>query len=135
LLDANLFQATDGVGDRMLMTIGGQWIAYAHLLGSNGEGRNSGLDEILYCDAARSLKRMGYRRFILGGGLTDSPDDTLLAFKSGFSDIKIFTGSYTRIFRPEDYAMLSDMKRAQEFAEIGRESLSTFFPAYRRETA
>ena len=135
LLGAQLFYASDGVGVRLLMVIGDYFTAYAHLLASNGESRNGGLDEILYSDAARSLKRAGYRRFHLGGGLTDDPHDSLLAFKEGFSNQKILTGTYTRIYRPDDYTLLSDMKRTMEFAALGRESLSSFFPTYRRENA
>ena len=65
-LAARVFYASDSNGGaRMLMVIGGYGTAYAHFLGWNGGSPRAGLDEALYCHAAKILKWDGYQRFHL----------------------------------------------------------------------
>lgn len=134
-LGARLFCATDGDGWRMLMVIGGYGTAYAHLLASNGESMRSGLDEKLYFDTAMMLRADGYKLFHLGGGLSQDESDTLLAFKRGLCQLEVTTFCYRQVFDEGKYKRLMTEKVGREFAEHGRESISPFFPAYRREFA
>lgn len=117
---------------RSLLVIGNGKTAYAHFLGSDGEGD---FDPILYFDTARYLAKQGYDRFHLGGGLTEREDDPLFFFKSGFSKARYRVGSYRRIFQPNVYATLEGDKARREVETFGRESTATWFPAYRREFA
>lgn len=120
-------------GHRALLTIGASETAYAHLLGSDGERRDDEMDALLYFQTALALRSSGYKRFHLGGGLTNNLDDSLLAFKSGFSDLRYQVGCYERIYDMAAYGVLTEQKIAAEISERGRMSKSNWFPAYRRE--
>lgn len=121
-----------GDGERTLLTIGkGPW-AYAHLLGSDGKRPNDGLDHMLYARAAEEMARAGFRYFHLGGGLTGSDGDPLLAFKAGFSPLRRTVLRYGKIFDQEAYDRLLAAKVVQELAEHGRESTAKWFPEYER---
>jgi hypothetical protein len=122
-------------GHRALLTIGRGENAYAHFLGSDGERREDELDTLLYFQAAFALKNSGYRRFHLGGGLTSNLDDSLLAFKCGFSDLRYMAGNYAAIYDQRAYSELEQSCRADEIANHGRASTTNWFPAYRREFA
>ena len=133
-LNAKLFYVTnDEGGARILMVVGAYGTAYAHFLGSNGLSMQGGLDELLYCEAARWLREHDYEYFHLGGGLTDAPDDPLLFFKSGFSPTRHKVASYSRVYNDHAYQKLTGQKMAEEYSHNGRVSTSVFFPAYRRE--
>jgi hypothetical protein len=136
-LGTYLYYATNDLGGaRMLMVIAGEnRIAYAQFLGSNGGAPRSGLDETLYWFAAEDLRRKGYVHFHLGGGRTSDPNDSLLFFKSGFSDLRHPLFSYKRIFDCDEYRTLEILKTAEEVETHGRASTSKFFPTYRREFA
>lgn len=108
-------------GHRALLVIGCKPTAYAHFLGSDGKCVRDGLDEFLYFSVARDLARQGFERFHLGGGLTEREDDSLLAFKSGFSETRYSVGTYRRIFMPDAYEQLT-LDRAPD---------ANWFPAYR----
>jgi hypothetical protein len=134
-IDARLFHIAAGAGERMLMTVGAYGTAYAHLLASNGEATNIGIDEMLYVDAAKILRDDGYIRFHLGGGMSSAQDDPLLAFKSGFAEPTHKLFAYRRIFFPSIYEELCRRKRRDEIEQHGHIFNSGFFPLYRREAA
>jgi lipid II:glycine glycyltransferase (peptidoglycan interpeptide bridge formation enzyme) len=134
-IDARLFHVAAGGGERMLMTVGAFGTAYAHLLASNGEATGLGLDEMLYCEAAKMLANDGYQYFHLGGGRSSSYDDSLLLFKSGFAHPTHKLFEYRRVFFPSIYDELYRRKRQDEIDKYGQEIPSSFFPAYRREAA
>ena len=69
----------------------------------------------------------------LGGGTTRLAGDSLLAFKSGFSNIRVPLFGYSRVFDAATYAILTSERAAVEIAKFGRESNQHWFPAYRRE--
>ena len=119
---------------RALLTVGHGSTAYAHFLGSNGADLHEGLDELLYYNAAQVLAEK-YDRFHLGGGLTESVNDSLLFFKRGFSDRLYRVGTYSRVFMPDVYENLIEVKKWEERKEFGRESTQPWFPQYRREFA
>lgn len=131
-IDARLFFIDKD--SRALLTVGHGRTVYAHFLGSNGKAQGNGLDELLYYNAARQLSEK-YDRFHLGGGLTTDPGDSLLFFKRGFSDRLYRVGTYSRVFMPEAYSCLVEIKRSHELKQHGRESEQRWFPAYRREFA
>lgn len=135
-LGARLFMTSDIVAERpvarILMVIGGYGTAYAHFLGSDGQCRDAGLDELLYFDVAQKLAAEGYMRFHLGGGLSSDDNDPLLAFKRGFGGMTIDLQCCRRIFDADGYAVLAGRKQAAEINEHGRASVSGFFPEYRR---
>lgn len=123
---------SESVGQRALLTVGiGDW-AYAHFLGSDGDGQRCGLDETIYFRAAQSLAREGFKWLHLGGGLTDNPDDSLLAFKLGLGGVYDGAQRYGVIFDEARYATLVSEKAAAEIAERGRVSIAKWFPGYAR---
>src|SRR5262249_9679449 len=124
----------NGRRERALMVTHWGDAAYAQFLASTGENTDQGLDDFLYFETACFLK-MNFccKRFVLGGGLTAAPDDSLLRFKLGFSSERAPLRSYFRLGNEDGYKQLSDRKRQAEIAEHGRESASTFLPVYRRE--
>lgn len=131
---ARLFCTIGREGMRMLMTLEYDGTAYAHLLASNGLEQHAGLDDLLYFETARRLSGKNLQLH-LGGGATDDPADTLLSYKSTFSERREQSMAYTRIFDGQAYKALCDAKARLEFNEYGRESTAAFFPAYRREWA
>ena len=134
-LAARVFYASDSNGGvRMLMVIGGYGTAYAHFLGSNGESPRAGLDEALYCHAAKIFKWDGYQRFHLGGGTTRDDFDPLLAFKADFAMASqvVQLHPHLRRTRLSRIGRAQGGRRNQATRSSGR---SDFFPVYRREVA
>ena len=132
-LGAELFKAYGrDDGTRMLMVMSRGDTAYAHLLGSDGNGMRDGLDEFLYVGAAERLALRGLKYFHIGGGLSGDPTDQLLFFKSGFARPKHWLCSYRRIFDEAVYDDLAHKKKVDEMKVLGRVLDTDFFPAYRR---
>lgn len=129
----HIFTANLVGAHRALLVLHWGGTAYAVFLGSNGKHPDLGLDDLLYFDAALELRTCGVHRFVLGGGLTSSPDDTLLAFKSGLGKIRAPLRSYFRVGNESAYNGLAQATRDNEIAQHGRESTSTFLPIYRRD--
>jgi hypothetical protein len=123
----------NGILQRSLLTVGTNGTAYAHFLGSDGESRREGLDDYLYFEAARDLRSHGFKRFHLGGDAeTTAPTNSLLQFKSGFSDKRLTAKRYGRIFDASGYDSLCNRMAMHEHEQHGRESTAQFFPMYRR---
>ena len=106
--------------------------AYYHFAGTRAEHADSGVNNLLVWHSAMSVKKAGYQRLHLGGGVTRSPDDTLLRFKSGFSKDGVPLYSYFTVRHAAAYNQLCERKRAFERATAGAESESDFMPLYRR---
>lgn len=126
---------TDGGWHRALLTIGLGETAYAHFLGSDDESRGDGLDDFMYFKVACELRDMGFKRFHLGGDgphVEGAQTNSLLFFKSGFSDVLLVARRYGRIFDATAYESLCNRKAMEEQEQHGRESTAEFFPAYRR---
>lgn len=100
-------------------------VGYLNSLGSNAD-RAERLDDAAYFEAARFLRGKGVRWFNLGGGRSNAPDDSLLAYKAAFSEGRSLVRVVTRILDREAYATLS--------AAAG-DPKTDFFPAYRAEEA
>lgn len=106
--------------------------AHAHLSSSDAEYLNLAPYNLLFYEAALWAKREGFKYFILGGGTTSNPDDTLLRFKKRFSKeyFNFYIGK--KIHNPEIYELLST-KRLQYEKEKHITSVDeSFFPLYRR---
>ena len=56
-----------------------------HLAGSLPEFRQYRPNNLLFHEAARRARQLGYTRLHLGGGRTTAPDDELLRFKASFN--------------------------------------------------
>jgi hypothetical protein len=119
-------------GARVLLVIGVGENAYAHFLGSDGAAKRGGLDDLLYVDTALYLKRLGFKRFHLGGGLSDARDDTLLAYKASFGGRRLIARRLHRILNPAVYRKLELKTFEGEQRNHGRLSNSKWFPIYRR---
>lgn len=72
-----------------------QTVYYAYA-GSFGRHPKAGAGTLLVVEAARLARAWGYRCLHLGGGTTVSQDDPLLAFKAGFSSLKMPVYRYER---------------------------------------
>lgn len=82
---------TDGVGVSLLV-LHGYGKAYAHFFG--GQGSN----DLLYYESMKYCRDVGCKTYFLGGGTTPSPEDSLLAYKSGFSTKRVPVYFYKRQF-------------------------------------
>lgn len=68
-------------------------VAYYHFAATYGKHPNLGVNHMLLSTACEVMKNKGFKYLYLGGGLTNSSDDSLLIFKSGFSKkrLPVFT--------------------------------------------
>ena len=107
--------------------------AYYHFAGTRAAEGSLGINNHLVWQAALWSKERGFRRLHLGGGVTRNPDDTLLRFKSGFSDCRLPLYTYFSVHDEVTYRELCDRKRAYERSILGAEVDSDFFPLYRRK--
>lgn len=129
------FVKLNGGVERALLTLRDARTAYAHFLGSTGENRDCGLDDLMYASAAQEFFKLGCQFFHLGGGTTASPSDSLLAYKCSFSDMRLPVKTLRRIFDRDQYEHLCEVKRKLEIDRYGGALMTDFFPLYRREAA
>ncbi len=106
--------------------------AYYHFGGTRNAHPELRANNLLMFETARWAQAAGCTRYHLGGGVTREGDDTLLRFKSSFSDRRATLYTYARVLDAAVYDALCERKRAFERASCGRESASDFFPLYRR---
>ncbi len=74
-----------------LLVLHGYGKAYAHFLGGEGNDR-------LYYESMKHCRDVGCKTYFLGGGTTSDADDSLLAYKSGFSQVRVPVYFYRRNF-------------------------------------
>jgi Acetyltransferase (GNAT) domain len=106
--------------------------AYYHFAGTYAKHPALGVNNLMVYETAIWARSAGYTRFHLGGGVTGNNDDSLLRFKSGFSDLRAPLYTYFCIRDKAVYDRLCERKRAYELATTGAESQSDFVPIYRR---
>jgi len=106
--------------------------AYYHFAGTRAKHPALGVNNLMVHEVAMWARAAGYMRLHLGGGVTDSEDDSLLRFKSGFSDLRAPLYTYFCVRDRAAYDELCARKRAHEVATAGAESASGFVPIYRR---
>ncbi len=91
----------------MLVLIGTTY-AYCHLTGTDREFMSTGVNNLLHHELILWCKEKGYSRLLIGGGRSNSDDDSLLRYKKNFSDklSSFYVGEY--IFNPEIYNQLCE---------------------------
>lgn len=107
--------------------------AYYHLAGNALRNIHVGANDLLIHDMVMWAKAAGFRWLHLGGGASSSPDDSVLFYKAGFSDLRRPAMSYFRVFDPSAYKMLCAAKAEEEIDATGAEFTTSFEPMYRRE--
>lgn len=75
-----------------------------HLSGSDVEYLNLSPNNFMLWEAARSLKKLGVKKFHLGGGSNSDPNNSLLDFKSRFSKNRIEFKIGKTVFDNEIYS-------------------------------
>ena len=74
----------------------------------------------------------GCKRVYLGGGATNTPDDGILRFKSGFSKNAAMLHHSYRVLSARHYQYLTDAKIASERLQGAVSAQPDYFPLYRR---
>lgn len=105
---------------------------YYHFAGSDEKYFEYCANNLLLYEATLWAFHNGYKWMHLGGGVSDSKEDNLYIFKSGFSDKTATLYTYCRIHNKETYDELCDFKKKYEKESFGEEIKSDFFPLYRR---
>lgn len=106
--------------------------AYYHFGGSEDRFYEFRPNNVLMYEVALWAKRQGYLRYHLGGGVSSAIDDSLLRYKSGFSDRRASLYTYSRIHHKATYDYLCELKKNHETATNGALRTSDYFPLYRR---
>lgn len=71
--------------------------AYAHFLG-RADNLTSGALDLLYYESMKYCRDVGCQTYFLGGGTTSVLNDPLLAYKAGFSSVRVPVYGYSRTF-------------------------------------
>ncbi|MGD8239947.1 MAG: GNAT family N-acetyltransferase [Armatimonadota bacterium] len=108
-----------------------QWGPYAHYhFGCTAaEALSSGTMHAVLHELARRAAAGGCRLLHLGGGT--APDDGLFRFKAGFSPERRPFCTYQRVFMPDRYEHLCEL-RSEYLGTDGADADPSFFPAYRQ---
>lgn len=64
-------------------------VAYYHFAGSYNTYPTLGINHMMVLAACEFVKSINMSKLYLGGGVTDSEDDSLMIFKSGFSKLRL----------------------------------------------
>jgi len=91
-----------GILGGAVLLLGGELMEY-HLSASTLAGKKMGASNLLVHEAALLGQRKGCNILHLGGGTDNSPDNSLLFFKAGFSDNRARFKIGTYIYNPELY--------------------------------
>ncbi|GET24683.1 GNAT family N-acetyltransferase [Prolixibacter sp. NT017] len=114
-----------------ILVITGGAFANAHLAGTNTAYLHLSPMMALFHEAAIWAGKQGYRYFILGGGRSSSPDDSLLKMKTKFAKETISFHTGKKIHLPEVYKELSHLKKIH-IQQNKLDILHTeYFPEYR----
>ena len=106
--------------------------AYYHFAGTYATRPNLGISNLMVYETAVWARSAKFSRYHLGGGVTSRDDDSLLRFKSGFSNLRAPLYTYFCVRDKAVYDRLCEQKRAYELTSTGTESQSDFVPVYRR---
>lgn len=115
------------VASLMLMKYGE--FSHFHLMANSEEAYRNHASLLLQAESMLQMKREGYRRNHLGGGLSADPDDSLYRFKRNFSQdppCDFYVGK--SIYDPEAYDALCRLRERQKG---GLPAGNGFFPLYR----
>ena len=114
-----------------ILVITGGAFANAHLAGTNTTYLHLSPMMALFHAASVWAGKQGYRYFILGGGRSASPDDSLLRMKTKFSKETVSFHTGKKIHLPDVYKKLSRLKKIhiqQNKLDIQH---TEYFPEYR----
>lgn len=124
----------DGDTQAMALVLHGGDVAYYHMA-ARRENSLNGANDLLVHEIALWCAEKGFKRLHLGGGVTAEPDDGVLFFKSGFSDLRAPAMSTFRVFNEIRYRDACAAKAHEEIGQTGAEFTTAFEPLYRREAA
>lgn len=115
-----------------LMVIYAKDFAHAHLSCANAKYLNLAPYNLLFYEVALWAKKQGFKYFVLGGGTTSRPDDSLLRFKRRFSKkyFDFYIGK--KVHNKKIYEFLCQKKLQYEKERDITEVNENFFPLYRR---
>jgi lipid II:glycine glycyltransferase (peptidoglycan interpeptide bridge formation enzyme) len=134
LLDGNItfFHARlDNKIIASILVITGGAFANAHLAGTNTAYLHLSPMMALFHEASVWAGKQGYRYFILGGGRSSSPDDSLLRMKTKFAKETTSFHTGKKIHLPDVYKELSHLKKIH-IQQNKLDILHTeYFPEYR----
>jgi lipid II:glycine glycyltransferase (peptidoglycan interpeptide bridge formation enzyme) len=100
---------------------------FGFLGGSDADFQSVRPMNALIWSTIQSTREAGKKRLILGGGY--KPDDGILHFKSGFSQLRQPFHIYRRIHLEQDYALLE--RQCREYYRVAELSPG-YFPSYRQ---
>jgi hypothetical protein len=83
-----LYAYVDGWLESACLLLLGPEVAYYHFACTNGNHPKLGVNNLLVAEAAAHARKRGCTKMCLGGGLTDSQNDSLFKFKAGFSSLR-----------------------------------------------
>lgn len=106
--------------------------AYYHFGASDEAFLDARPNDLMLVETAEWTMRSGFLRYHLGGGVSSSPDDTLMKFKSSVGKATAPLYTFFRVHDAPGYDKLASMKRSYEIKNYGSESASAFLPIYRR---
>ncbi|UCD54984.1 MAG: GNAT family N-acetyltransferase [Candidatus Omnitrophota bacterium] len=78
--------AIEGKIISVMLVLLGTVYAHCHLIGTQRELMTMGVNNLLHHELILWCKKNGYKELHIGGGRSDSDDDSLLRFKKNFSD-------------------------------------------------
>ena len=134
LMDGNITFFHARLKDEMIasiLVITGGAFANAHLAGTNTAYLHLSPMMALFHEAAVWAGEHGYRHFILGGGRSASPDDSLLRMKTRFARETAPFHTGKRVHLPNVYKELSHLKKIH-VQQNKLDILHTeYFPEYR----
>jgi hypothetical protein len=126
------FAIVDGKAESGCLLMHDFATAYYHFAGTYATRPNLGINNLMVYETAIWARSANFDRYHLGGGVTSNDDDSLLRFKSGFSDRRVPLYTYFCIRNKGVYDRLCERKRVYELTTAGAESQSDFVPLYRR---
>ncbi len=106
--------------------------AYYHFGASDERFFDARPNDLMLVETAQWTVRSGFLRYHLGGGVSSSPDDTLMKFKSSVGKATAPLYTCFRVHDASSYDRMASMKKRYEIETYGSESASTFLPVYRR---
>jgi len=70
----------------VMLVLLGKRFAHCHLIGTHRDAQNLGVNNLLHHELIQWSKQQGFSKLMIGGGRTNTEDDSLLKFKKNFSD-------------------------------------------------
>lgn len=129
------FAVVNGEVEVATVVLSSRFVAHYHLTGNAMRNPKSRANDLLIHTVVEWARDMDKTRLYLGGGATDAPDDSLLAYKMGFSPFIAGCHTYFRVFDPARYEALCKRKKDFERVTLGAEINTTFQPRFRADVA